>query len=77
MTPDLASVVVVRLVAAIAPARSTAQEYWTFQNAQGDARDAVKGLTDPEARTVALMTCENARVRTAALLAVSMQEVAR
>jgi hypothetical protein len=33
------------------------------------ARAAVRGLTDPEARIVALMTCENAKVRTAALLA--------
>ena len=39
------------------------------------AQAAVRGLTDPEARIVALMTCENPKVREAAMLATA-QEVA-
>lgn len=38
---------------------------------------AVDGLTDPQERILALLACPNARVREAALLAVSARGVAR
>jgi hypothetical protein len=76
VTHDLASLVVARFAVAATVLSAGSAAGRDARAAWGDAYYAVRGLTDPEARTVALMTCKNAKVREATMFAVSIQEVA-